>query len=144
MWGTKLLKPVFVSVACLQLAACASIVRGTDNPVQFVSEPSGASVSTSNGRSCPATPCTIQMPRKDSFVATFSMPGYHSEQVSVNTVLSGGGAAGMAGNIVAGGIIGVGVDAYTGAGNDHSPNPVIARLRPAGGRPAARRRAPIS
>jgi hypothetical protein len=42
------------------------------------------------------------------------------------------GAAGFAGNILAGGLIGMGVDAATGAAQDHKPNPVIVTLRPKG------------
>jgi hypothetical protein len=36
----------------------------------------------------------------------------------------------MAGNVLAGGVIGIGVDAYTGAAFDHTPNPVSVSLVP--------------
>jgi len=36
----------------------------------------------------------------------------------------------MVGNVVVGGIIGVVVDGSSGATTDHSPNPVIANLKP--------------
>jgi hypothetical protein len=64
--------------------------------------------------------------RSDAFVATFTKARHPPEQVMVRTKMSGGGAAGMAGNV----LIGVVVDASTGAGLDHDPNPVIARLKP--------------
>ncbi|ODN67823.1 hypothetical protein [Methylobrevis pamukkalensis] len=38
--------------------------------------------------------------------------------------------AGTAGNIILGGVIGVGVDAVTGATLSHTPNPVIIALQP--------------
>ncbi|KAA2235674.1 translation initiation factor 2 [Salinarimonas soli] len=133
----------------MPLAACATITRGSDEPVQFVSEPAGATVQTNIGLGCPATPCVIQVPRKDQFVATFDLPGHRSEQVMVATRMSGGGTAGLAGNAIFGGIIGVVVDANTGASMDHVPNPVVARLQPI--RPVSplierrtRRRAPTS
>lgn len=44
--------------------------------------------------------------------------------------MSGKGAAGLAGNILVGGLIGVGVDAMTGATLDHSPNPALITLVP--------------
>lgn len=44
--------------------------------------------------------------------------------------MNGGGTAGMVGNVVAGGIVGVVVDSSNGAAMDHVPNPVIAQLRP--------------
>jgi hypothetical protein len=40
------------------------------------------------------------------------------------------GAVGFAGNIVAGGLVGMGGDAVTGAAQDHKPNPVIVTLKP--------------
>ena len=40
----------------------------------------------------------------------------------------GAGTAGMAGNLVVGGIIGMGVDAATGAMNSHVPNPLVVTL----------------
>jgi hypothetical protein len=105
-----------VAVVCgaLSLDASASITRGTGEQVGFHSEPAGAEVRTSTGLGCPATPCSFEVPRKDQFLATFTKSGYHPEQVMVGTKMSGGGAAGMAGNVLVGGVIGVVVDASTG------------------------------
>ncbi|WAP67077.1 hypothetical protein [Jiella pelagia] len=61
-----------------------------------------------------------------------SKPGYQTETVQVSTEVSGGGAAGMAGNILLGGVVGIGVDAVTGAALDHTPNPVNIVLEPDG------------
>lgn len=121
-----------LAAVTLSLGACASITRGTDEQVTFQSTPQGASVTTSTGLACPSTPCVIVVPRTDQFIATFSKHGYAPQQVAVSTKLSGGGAAGLVGNVLVGGIIGVGVDAYNGASQDHDPNPVVAALRPIG------------
>ena len=43
---------------------------------------------------------------------------------------------GFRGNILAGGLIGMGVDAATGAAQDHKPNPVIETLQPLAPEPA--------
>ncbi|WP_246251740.1 hypothetical protein [Parasulfitobacter algicola] len=43
--------------------------------------------------------------------------------------LAEGGAAGMAGNVLIGGVIGIGVDAATGATQNLEPNPVMVNLR---------------
>ena len=55
----------------------------------------------------------------------------------MTTRVAGGGAAGFAGNILLGGVIGMGVDAASGATLEHHPNPVVAVLQPAAapGRP---------
>lgn len=116
----------------LSLGACASIVRGTDEDLAFQSTPPGATVTTSTGLSCAATPCIIKVPRKDEFVATFALPGHAPRDVQISTKLNGGGAAGFAGNALVGGIIGAGVDAYNGSALDHDPNPVVTELKQVG------------
>jgi hypothetical protein len=49
--------------------------------------------------------------------------------------IPGSGAAGFAGNLLAGGLVGMGVDAVTGAAQDHKPNPVIVTLKPIASEP---------
>ncbi|MDP3658884.1 translation initiation factor 2 [Phenylobacterium sp.] len=106
------------------LGACATITRGTTTSFVVESTPPGATVRTSSGFSCPATPCVFKMPRKDPFEVTASKAGYKNASSYVRTQIAGAGGAGMAGNIIFGGIIGVGVDATSGAMNDLSPNPL--------------------
>lgn len=124
----------FVAVGCLALSlgACGSVTRGTSEQIAFISEPSGASMTTNKGYACPATPCSLEVSRSDEFDATFHMPGYAPQTVPVRTKVVGSGAAGFAGNVLVGGVIGMGVDAFTGAAMDHYPNPVRATLRPVG------------
>jgi hypothetical protein len=124
------MKPILAAFVALSLGACATLVRGSDEAVILQSEPSGASVTTTTGLSCPVTPCTLQVPRKDQFVAHFELEGHKPSDIMVGTRMSGGGAAGLAGNAIFGGIIGVVVDSNSGASMDHTPNPVIARLEP--------------
>ena len=70
------------------------------------------------------------MPRKSPFELTFTMAGYDSQSVHVNSRVGGAGAAGFVGNAVAGGIIGGAIDASDGAMNDLVPNPVVVTLIP--------------
>jgi hypothetical protein len=120
-------------VAIIALAAlcvaCATITRGTTSQVQIQSNPSGAEARTSMGHLC-TTPCTLSFARRDEFVVTISKPGYHTEEIPVITRVAGAGAAGVAGNVVVGGLIGMTVDVATGAPLEHYPNPVIANLEP--------------
>ena len=132
---------VFVLGAALVIGGCATITRGTNSNVGFDSQPSGAEVRLSNGLGC-VTPCSLVVKRNEEFIATFTRPGYVSQQVEVKTKVAGEGAAGFAGNIVAGGIIGMGVDAVTGGALEHTPNPVVVALEPdpsRRGSPVARR-----
>ncbi|MDU0343989.1 translation initiation factor 2 [Bosea rubneri] len=116
--------------AALLLGACGTVTRGTTADVTFNSAPAGAHVQTSIGLSCPATPCTFPISRKQAFVATFSLPGHEEQQIAVKTDISSGGAAGFAGNIIVGGLVGMAVDASTSAALDHQPNPVFATMVP--------------
>jgi len=123
-----------VIALALTLGGCATVTRGTTSQVDFQSNPSGAAMRTSHGHNC-VTPCTLQMNRKDEFIATFSKPGFADQEVNVRTKVAGSGAAGFAGNVLIGGVIGMAADAATGATLEHYPNPVSVTLEPA--RPAA-------
>ena len=50
----------------------------------------------------------------------------------VEPKLTAGNVAASTGNVLVGGIIGIGVDHATGAGRDLKPNPVIVSLQPTG------------
>lgn len=62
--------------------------------------------------------------------ATITRDGYETVNASVTSSVDGGGAAGMAGNVLLGGIIGAGVDAGSGAMHSHKPNPLVVTLTP--------------
>ena len=158
-----------VGACALALAGCASVARGTSEAVQFDSEPSGAEMRsvidypcggpcsarddrpqaaapyienertpTIAGPAC-ITPCTAQVARNQELIVTFTKTGYESQTVKLHTKLSGGGAAGVAGNALIGGGIGLVVDTGTGAALDHQPNPLKVILQPVASTPAKRR-----
>ncbi|TBW32254.1 translation initiation factor 2 [Siculibacillus lacustris] len=125
------LKLVFSLIAgAITLGGCATVTRGMSEQVNFTSEPSGAAVRTSIGLACPATPCTFDISRKSAFTAIFTLPGYVQQEINVTTDVAGNGAAGFAGNILLGGLIGMGTDVATGATLNHTPNPVNALMVP--------------
>lgn len=112
------------AAALIALTGCASITRGSTNEVSFTSVPAGAAVKTSTGQSCTA-PCTMIFERRQEFMATFTL-GNEVRTIDVKTDLAANGAGAAAGNILAGGVIGLGIDAATGATLDHFPDPVHA------------------
>lgn len=135
-------RAVALAAFAITLPACATITRGSNQDFTVESTPPGARVSTSNGFQCDSTPCTFRMPRKNGFRVTVSREGYVSQEVEVTSGVSGGGAAGMAGNVVFGGVIGAVVDGTSGAMKDLSPNPlVVVLLTPAEQRAADAERA---
>lgn len=116
--------------AAIALSGCGTITRGTTDTVTIETKPEDASISTSLGHSCPRSPCTVEVSRKTEFTAYAERAGYQSGSQRIGTKVSGQGAAGMAGNALIGGLIGVGVDAATGAAMDHYPNPALIVLEP--------------
>ena len=132
----KLIKLCATGLLCLTAASCATVTRGTTEDVTINTTPLDAKVVTSLNHTCLTNPCVVKVARKESFQVTASHPGYRTQTVNVATKVSGNGAAGLAGNIIIGGIIGVGVDAATGAARDHTPNPVIINLERVGSQKA--------
>jgi len=135
----RLLGIVTLSV---MLGGCASVTRGTTENISISSTPSGAEAVVS-GLEVPTTcttPCAIVAKRSADITITFEKPGYESQTVQLTKEVPATGAAGFAGNIIAGGIVGMGVDAVTGAALDHKPNPVIVTMQPSA--PAVRTHPP--
>jgi hypothetical protein len=126
----RYLMPIISPCGLLLVAGCATVTRGTTDPVTINSEPPGAQATTSIGHQCPSTPCTFEVSRKAEFVVSYRKDGYEDQQVPVTTKVAGAGAAGLAGNVLIGGVVGMGVDVATGATLEHVPNPVFATLVP--------------
>ena len=112
----------------LATSACATMTRGSSQEFRVESTPVGARVETSNGFRCDATPCEFKISRKNPFSVSVSLDGYVTQEHEIDSRVSSGGAAGMAGNLLIGGVIGGVVDASSGAMNDLTPNPLIVRL----------------
>ena len=121
-----------VAALCAALGGCASITRGTTENLSISSTPSGAQADIT-GLDVPTacvTPCAVLVKRNADITITINKEGYEPQIVPLTKEIPGTGAAGFAGNILAGGLIGMGVDAATGAAQDHKPNPVIVTLQP--------------
>ena len=118
---------ILIVVCGVAISGCATITRGSKDFFEIQSEPSGASVALSNGLNCD-TPCAMELPRKHPFTATFSLEGHKSLTADVVPKQAGAGTAGMAGNVIFGGIIGIVADSTSGAMKDLYPNPLVANL----------------
>lgn len=109
----------------MSVGACATVTRGMHEAFVVETEPSGAMVETSKGLRCDATPCTFpHVERNAEFTVTITKPGYRTWSGTVTHHTAGAGAAGMAGNVLVGGLIGLAVDAGSGATQDLVPNPL--------------------
>lgn len=114
-------------LAGMALTACGTIARGTSEEVAIEVTPADAQVRTSLGPACFGS-CKVRAPRNADFTVTVSAEGYESQTVEVRRKISLAGSAGVARNIAGPGVMGAGVDLYTGAAYDHEPNPVVVRL----------------
>ncbi|MEY9396541.1 hypothetical protein ABIF66_007336 [Bradyrhizobium japonicum] len=96
----------------VMLGGCASVTRGTTENISISSTPSGVEAVVS-GMEVPTTcttPCSVVVKRNADISITFQKEGYEPQIVP----LSRSGAAGFAGNLLLGGVVGMGVDAATG------------------------------
>lgn len=118
-----------IASAAFAVSGCATITRGSEDVLVVNSEPQGAQVQLSNGMSCTSTPCSFTLPRRSNIGVTVSRRGCQSVTTNVTHRTADAGAAGIAGNVLVGGLIGLGVDAATGASQDLVPNPVNVNLR---------------
>jgi hypothetical protein len=123
------MRPIAIIAITMIVSGCATITRGTTTQIQIHSNPPEAQARTSMGFTC-VTPCTLQVSRKDEFTVIITKPNYHTVEVPVRTQVAGAGAAGFAGNIILGGVVGMAADAATGATLEHFPNPVSVMLTP--------------
>ncbi len=124
-----MLRLAFACMILLLLQSCATITRGSFEAWTVTSDPIGAKVSLSSGETC-TTPCTLEKKRKDPFTVTVEREGYELVEAQIVSQVAGAGAAGMAGNVLVGGIIGMAVDAGTGATKELIPNPLEVKLNP--------------
>ena len=131
---THLLLAALVSI---NLSACATVVNGTKDTLRVTSTPNAANVKFADisgdltDRNC-TTPCEVELNRKKTYDVTVSKDGFSPYNILVEPKLSAGNIAASTGNVLVGGIIGIGVDHATGAGRDLEPNPIIVSLQPTG------------
>lgn len=103
---------VTLSVAMTMLPACASIVDGTlesAETITFISVPSGATIKSGTRTIC-ITPCQQR-------VATYQIRSLYAELEGYPTIELSSAQSfnpNMLGNIIAGGVVGAGLDALTG------------------------------
>ncbi len=111
----KFLIPIAVVISTFVFGGCATIVKDDSQPVAFSSEPQGATVKI-NEIPRGKTPTTLMVKRDfGKQIVGFDLEGYHPIVFPLEKSI-----AGMTfGNILFGGIIGVGVDIATGKATNY-------------------------
>ena len=126
---TQVRLAALLAVVGVLSAGCATITRGSSEVLVIDTDPPGAAATLSSGHAC-KTPCSIELKRKNNVHVKIEKDGYETVETDVSSQISNAGAAGMAGNVLLGGLIGVGVDAATGATKQLVPNPLKVKLEP--------------
>jgi len=134
----RLLTIVAIAFGILPMMACATIMKGGDQKLSFMSDPVGASLSIYNTDgmmvSGGKTPITLPLAKGDGYFkaakyrVVFEAPGYEPKEVWISGSLEGGWY--LAGNLVVGGWIGwLIVDPITGAMWNLKPSSFTASLK---------------
>ncbi|MFH1846561.1 MAG: PEGA domain-containing protein [Candidatus Omnitrophota bacterium] len=92
------------------MSGCATIMTGPVQKVSVTSAPSGA-VATVDGGQAAVTPTIFTLERKSDHTIEIAKEGYRTATVALRHTLSGA----TAGNLIVGGIIGIAIDASSGA-----------------------------
>ena len=110
-------------VSAILLSGCATVVNGSHQDVAFSTVPEGSAIKVFGGPNC-VSPCKLKLMRKNSIRVDITQAGYKPSYVLMRS--KAGGAT--FGNVLAGGIIGVVVDASNGSNNFLSPDPLKLKL----------------
>jgi hypothetical protein len=107
-------------LAAVTVSGCSTIIEGTSQSIAVASSPTGAHcIGTRKGEQIfvvDSTPMSVSVRKtKDDILLTCTLPGYQT----ATQYLHSGIATGTYGNIIAGGLIGWGVDSATGADNEY-------------------------
>lgn len=99
----------FLLMFVMLITGCATIMTGTSNTIQFNSNVPGAKVFIDN-EYVGTTPLTLEVSTKETPNVRIEAPGYLPYTTTLKKDVSGW----IWGNIIAGGIFGLGIDFITG------------------------------
>ncbi|HEV3112339.1 MAG TPA: PEGA domain-containing protein [Candidatus Binataceae bacterium] len=122
----SLVSAIALACAAALFAGCATVINGTTQRVQIDSTPSGAEVLIDDSQQLVTTPATVKLSRRDSHKLVFHKPGYQDTTESLTSGMSGW----ILGNLIAGGVVGMAIDASDGAGRKLSADDVNVMLIP--------------
>lgn len=113
----------------LLVSNCATIMHGTSQEIQAVSDPRGARVLV-NGWDRGRTPTLLTLKRNQDHQVVFQLDGYEDVSFKLNKRLQGGWP--ILGNLFSWGVLGIVVDISNGAAYSLSPDNLYASMQEAG------------
>jgi len=130
----RILKALLALSLLITFNGCATIMHGTTQQIEITTDPSDATLVVDNRESY-RSPAKIAMDRKDDHTVKIFREGYKRETIEIKGALSWA----VVGDFLAGGAIGYGIDAASGAQRRLVPEKVDIRLRPSTGLETAER-----
>jgi hypothetical protein len=119
----------FRLLACITtvslLTGCGAVLHGSRQNVLVQSSTPGATVSITPGAQAVTAPSTLSLERKNSYVLTFSAPGYSSSTVALQNSV---GVGTVIADVLLTGLVGVVVDGLTGSWYGLNPESASATL----------------
>ena len=115
-----------LAAATALLSGCATIINGTTQRVQIDSAPGGADVSIDDQQHV-TTPAEVSLARGQAHKLVFHKSGYQDRTENLTSGMSGW----ILGNMLAGGVVGMAIDASDGAGRKLSADSINVTLTPA-------------
>lgn len=115
------------------LGGCATMARGTTETFVVETLPGDATVTTSFGGVCRASPCAfLGVSREAEFTVRIERAGYQTQVHRVSHRLAGGGVTSTVGNVLfpVASTVAFIVDATNGATQQLNPNPLRITLQP--------------
>ena len=109
------------------VASCATMVKGTSQRISISSDPPGANI-TLDSMPAGETPTSVELSCASQHTVKIEKAGYLPQEQTISQTTSGW----LAGNIIAGGLIGVCIDAATGGMYRLTPESISATLVKAG------------
>lgn len=106
------------------LNSCATIVQGSHQSISISSNPTNAYIWVDRNY-VGNTPLIVDMSRKDTHIVRIELPGYQAYEICLARKVNGW----IFGNIIFGGVVGIAVDAITGAFYKLTPEQVMVDLR---------------
>lgn len=117
---------ILLVIALVSSGCCTIMHGGTTQEVGISSSPSGAEIYV-NDKLMGKTPGFIELERDDTHIVTIKKDGFEQGSMTITNEVSGW----VWGNIIAGGFIGLAVDAISGSMYNLTPDNQTVDLKPA-------------
>lgn len=111
----RVLLYLLITLSCLS-SGCATILHGSKEQVSISSNPAEVTV-TVDSQELGKTPLLVKLPRKENHMVKVNLSGYMPYEFVIQRKVD----ALVVGNILFGGLIGLGVDAITGECINYHP-----------------------